>query len=311
MFPQPATYFDRLREHLRLDDSVESDVVRELQSHVEDSVDRLVHGGVPEHDARARVIGRMGRPQTLAHLMRRAHLVTPWPEALAGATPMLLMAALIAGTLWQQPVIALAASVLVVAVTLFGLFQGRPTWFYPWAGVALTMPLVAGYIAFEVLREQIPALASGSASPTVVLGIAGAGLYFPVGLVVVVGAVLVAARRDWLDASVLLSPLPGVFAWIVAVHHAGGIRHANASMAGTAQLLGVAYVCMAFATIVVMRSRSRTTKIATMVVGALALVSLGTPLDSQAALLTVGLRAGLLGVFLLSPALVVHQSLER
>ena len=311
MFPQPVTYFDRLREHLRLDDSVESDIVRELQSHVEDGVEQLVRDGASEHDARASIIGRLGRPQTLAHLMRRAHLVTPLPEAIAGAAPLLLMAALIAGTVWQQPMIALAASVLVVLVTLFGLFEGRPTWFYPWAGVALTMPLVAGYIAFEVLREQIPALAAGGGSATVVLGIAGAALYFPVGLIVVVTAVLVAARRDWLDASVLLSPLPGVFVWIVAVHHAGGIRHANASMAGTSQLLGVAYVCIAFATIAVLRSRSRTTKIATMLVVALALVSLGTPLDSQAALLTIGLRASLLGAFLLSPALVVRQSLER
>ena len=245
MFPQTASYFDRLREHLRLDDSIEADIVRELQAHVEDRVELLVQGGASDRAARARVIGRMGRPQTMAHLMRRAHVVTPWPEVLAGSAPLLLMAALITGRLWQQPAFAVGASVLVVAVTLYGLLQGRPTWFYPWAGVALTMPLVAGYFAFEVLREQIPALAAGSSDATVVLGVAGAALYFPVGLIVVVTAVLVAARRDWLDASVLLSPLPGVFVWIVAVHHAGGIRHANASMAGTSQLLGVAYVCMA------------------------------------------------------------------
>ncbi len=311
MFPEAATYLNRLREYLRLDESVESDIVRELQTHIDDGVERLVHDGVCVRDARARIIGRMGRPQTLAHLMRRAHVVASWPEALAGAAPLLLMAALITGRLWQQPAYAVASSVLVIVVTLYGLLQGRPTWFYPWAGVALTMPLVAGYFAFEVLREQIPALAAGSSNATVMLGVAGAGLYFPVGLIVVVTAVLVAARRDWLDASVLLSPLPGMFVWIVAVHHAGGIRHANASMAGTSQLLGVAYVCMAFTTIAVLRSRSRTTRIATMLVVALALVSLGTPIDSQAALLTIGVRASLLAAFLLSPALVVRRALER
>lgn len=311
MFPEAAIFFHRLRAHLQLGPSVDSEIVRELETHVEDSTERLVLQGVSEHQARHLVISRLGRPQTLAHLMRQAHRVTPWHEALFAAAPLLLVSMLIGVRLWQHPAVAVGSCLLVVAVTLYGLSQGRPAWFYSWAGVALTLPLIAGYIAFAVAQQQIPQLAAGHAGPSVLLGVAGAGLYFPVGLLVVVTAVLVAARRDWLDASVLLSPLPGVLVWIIAIHHAGGLRHPDASVIGTSELLGVVYLCMASSVVAVVRSRSRPTKIAIILGAALLLVSLATPRDSQSALLTIAIRASLLMVFLLSPALMVRRALRH
>lgn len=311
MFPEATTYLDRLRAHLELGDSVESDIVRELETHVEDRTERLVRDGIAEPEARRMAIGRLGRPQTFAHLMRQAHVITAWREALFGAAPLLLVAALIGARLWQLPAFAIASFVLVVAITLYGLTQGRPVWFYPWAGVALTLPLIAGYIAFAVLRSAIPQIAAGHAGPWELLGVAGAGLYFPVGLLVVAGAVGVAIRRDWLDASVLVSPLPGIFVWLIAVHRSGGLRYPNGSLAGTSVLLGIVYLCMALATVAVLRSRSRTTKVAMILSSALILISIGTPVDSQEAVVTFAVRAVLLAVFLLSPALVARRSWQH
>ncbi len=311
MFPEAATFLDRLRTHLQLDDGVEHEIVREMRAHVEDRVDRLVSQGVREDAARRMVIGGLGRPQTFAHLMRQAHLVTPWREALFGAAPLLLMGAVIGARVWQQPPVAAASFALVVAVTLYGLSLGRPVWFYPWAGVALSLPLVVGYIAFAVLHREIPAFAAGHAAALSVLGVAGAALYFPAGMVVVATAVLVAVRRDWLDASVLLSPLPGTFVWVVALHRAGGLRSPDASLAGTSDLLGIVYVCMALAMVAFLRARSRATKVATMLAAAVLLVWIGTPLDSQEALLTLAVRALLLATFLLSPALLLRRSPAR
>lgn len=311
MFPETATYFDRLRAHLALDDSLEADIVRELEAHVEDSVECLVQDGVAEPCARRLVIDRLGRPQTFAHLIRQAYAVTGWREALFGAAPLLLMSALIGGRLWQEPALALVSCLIVVAVTLYGLAQGRPAWFYQWAGVALTLPLVAGYIAFAVLQREAPQLGAGRAEAWGILGAAGAALYFPVGLLVVASAVRVALRRDWLDASVLISPLPGILVWLIAVHRAGGLRSPDGSLAGTSVMLGLLYACMALAAVAFLRSRSRSTKVATILASAVLLVSIGTPIDSQAGFITVALRVVLLVAFLLSPALVVRRSWER
>lgn len=311
MFPEAVTYLDRLRAHMHLGDGVEMEIVRELETHVEDRLETLVRDGASERDARRLVMGALGRPQTLAHLIRQAHLATPWPEALFGAAPFLLASLLIGARLWEAPALAASSSAIVVAVTLYGLLQGRPAWFYPWAGVALALPIVAGYIAFSDLQQQLPALAAGRAGPLDVLGVAGAGLYFPIGLLVVAGAARVALRRDWLDASVLLSPLSGVFVWIIAIHRGGGLLHASDSIAGTSELLGTVYFCMALATVAFLRSQSRVVKVATIIGSAVLFVSIGTPVDSEAALATAALRAVLLAAFLLSPALAVRRSLER
>lgn len=311
MFPEATVYLDRLRARLELGDSVESDIVRELGTHVEDRIARLMLDGIAESEARRVAISGLGRPQTFAHLMRQAHVITAWREALFGAAPLLLVAALVGARLWQQPAIVIASFVLVVAITLYGLSQGRPVWFYSWAGVALTLPLIAGYIAFAVLRSAVPQLAAGQAGPWELLGVAGASLYFPVGFLVVAGAVGVAIRRDWLDASVLVSPLPGIFVWLIAVHRSGGLRYPSGALADTSIPLGILYLCMALATVAVLRSRSRTTKVAMILASALILISISTPVDSQAAIVTFAVRAVLLAVFLLSPALVAQRSWQH
>ena len=138
----------------------------------------LVARGVPEQRARRTALEGFGRPQTLAHLMRQANQTALWSEALLGGAPFALLAALLGLQLWRVPAVAAAASALVVAVTLYGLWLGRPRWFYPWAGVALLLPIFAGYIAFAVLRTEVPVVAAGAGTPYALAGIAGASLFF-------------------------------------------------------------------------------------------------------------------------------------
>jgi hypothetical protein len=76
-------------------------------------------------------------------------------------------------------------------------------------------------------------------------------------------------------------------------------------------MLGLLYACMALAAVAFLCSRSRSTKVATILASAVLLVSISTPIDSQAGFITVALRMVLLVAFLLSPALVVRRSWER
>ena len=309
MSSEPTAYFERLRMHLRLGDPVESDLVRELATHVEDRVGQLVADGMPEARARETAFAGLGRPQTLAHLVRQAHLVTPWTEALAGAAAFLLVGLMIGAGLWQQPLAAAAAGTLVIAVTLYGLWLGRPAWFYPWAGIALTIPIIVGYIAFAVMHREGPLLLDGTAGPLGLAGFAGSLLYFAVGLVVVAAAMLVAVRRDWLDASVLISPLPCALVWVIAIHRAGGITSAGAALTDTGALLCAIYVCMAVAAVVFLRAPVRSLKVTTLV-GAALVLFLGSTLllDPSGGLVSFAGRAALLLAFLLSPALVARQA---
>ncbi len=306
MSSEVASYFARLRTHLGLGDGFESDLVRELSQHVEDRVEDLGRRGVSEDRARQIAIEGFGRPRTLAHLLRQAELVTPWSEAMIGASPFLLLALMIGARLWQQPVAALIAGVAVVAIAVYGLWLGRPAWFYPWAGVALTFPILVGYLAFELLQREA---AADTMTPVGLAGVAGAALYFPIGLIVVAAAVLVAVRRDWLDASVLLSPLPCAFAWVIAVHRAGGLTSTSGDLAQTCLLIGAVYACSAVVAVMFLRAPSRSLRVATLVGSSLVLLG-GSMLllDGGSAVTTIATRSALLLAFLLSPALVARHA---
>lgn len=302
-------YLARLRTHLRLDANIESDLVRELAAHVEDRTAALVATGVAPDRAEREAIVALGRPQTLAHLVRQAHNVTPWIEVLFGAAAFLLMAVMIGPGLWRQPLPAAAGGSLIICVALYGLWLGRPAWFYPWAGSALTIPLVLGYAAFDLLHRELPRAFDGTVTATGLAGIAGAALYFPVGLIVMAAAVLVAVRRDWLDASVLLSPLPCAFVWVVDIHRAGGITSSAAAGSSTSAMVAGVYVCMALAIALFLRASLRSVKVTTLTGAAVMLLAGSTLLvDPGGDLVSLTGRAALLLAFLLSPALVARHA---
>lgn len=307
MSSEVASYFARLRAHLGLADGVESDLMRELSAHIEDRVAELQRRGVSEPEAHRIAISGFGRPQTFAHRLRQASLVTPWSEALLGAAAFALVALLVGPGLWRQPIAATAAGALIIAVAVYGLWLGRPAWFYPWAGVALTIPIGVGYIAFAILHRELPRLADGTITPFGLAGVAGAALYFPAGLAVGAGAVLVAVRRDWLDASVLLSPLPGMLVWVIGVHRSGGIL--SGGIPPASPILGAVYLCMAVAAVMFLRAPVRTLKVTTLVTSAVVLLAGSTLLlTPDPGLMTIAARSALLLAFLLSPALVARHA---
>lgn len=304
-----AQYLQRLRAHLRLDASAESDMMRELSTHFEDRVAYLVGRGMPERRAQQKALAGFGRPQTLAHLLRQAWALPSWSETALGAGAFVVMALVVGLQLWHLSLFAAATAVLIVSLTLYGLWLGRPPWFYPWAGAALTLPLAAGYIAFAVLHREVPALIAGHVDPFALAGIAGAALYFPVGLFIFAVCVLVAARRDWLDASVLLSPLPGVLAVILAMHHTGGLTATGDPLDLVSELMFGVYLSIAVATFLFLRAPSRNVRVVVLVATALLLLSGSTFLAGSSAgpMMFVG-RSALLVAFLLSPALVARHA---
>jgi hypothetical protein len=303
-------YFARLRAHLRLSDGAEDDLLRELSAHVEDRSNALVARGMAPERARRAAIHALGRPQTLAHLLRQAQSITSWRESAFGASAFLLMALLIGPGLWHEPLAAIAGGGLIIGVAVYGLWLGRPAWFYPWAGSALTIPIVIGYVAFALLHREVGHAIDGTITPAGLAGIAGAALYFPIGLIVVAACVVVAVRRDWLDASVLLSPLPCALVWVIGIHRADGIMADGAAGAsGASAMAGGIFVCMSVVMLMFLRAPLRSVKVTTLVASSVVLLAGATFLiDPNGDLMTLTGRGALLLAFLLSPALVARHA---
>ena len=303
MSSELRSYIERLRAHLHLSPSVEDEVVRELQSHMEDRLAELERGGLAREEAARSLLRRLNRPRALARQFQETYLQASWHDASAAAAAFLLVSALYATHLWSQPVVVLGVASLIVGVTLYGLWQGRPAWFYAWAGLALTLLSFCGYFAFVLLIQAPQLISDGGFGSLSLLGFAGAVLYFPVALIILSSCIRVATRRDWLDASLMLAPTAPVVAWLAVLHQSGGVRETAAASAGADTTLALIFLAMAVAVVTFVRVRTRAAKVATMIAtAALVLLTVSSIYETQLSLPALTARALLLIAFLLSPA---------
>lgn len=303
MSSELRSYIERLRAHLHLSPSVEDEVVRELQTHLEDRLAELERAGLAREEAARSLLQRLDRPRALARQFQETHLQASWHDASAAAAAFLLVSALYATHLWSQPAAVLGVASLIVGVTLYGLWQGRPAWFYAWAGLALTLLSFCGYFAFVLLLRAARLMADGGFDRLSLLGLAGAVLYLPVALIILSSCIRAATRRDWLDASLMLAPTAPVVAWLAVLHQSGGVREAAASSAEADTALALIFLAMAVAVVAFVRVRTRAAKAATMIAtAALVLLTVSSIYETQLSLPALTARALLLIGFLLSPA---------
>jgi hypothetical protein len=296
--PELSAYFERLRAELDLPAPEEEDVVRELRAHVEDRIQELRRTGLDDRQAERAVLRSLERPRTLARRFQQIYRQASWHDALVASAAFLLAGVLFALHLWDEPIAVVGVAAAIVVVTLYGLWQGRPAWFYPWAGLALTLLSFFGYLAFVMLEAS-----AGAGDVVSLLGFGGALLYFPLALAILMSCILVASRRDWLDASLMLSPTAPLVAWLAAAHGEGGVRAAGGLVPEADAALAATFLAMALASAIFVGVRSRRAKLATILAtGALVLVALGAIYDAEVSLAALSARALLLFGFLLSPA---------
>jgi hypothetical protein len=232
--PSPLqAYFQQVRTYLQLDPAVDDEVVRELRAHAEDRLEELRRTGATEDEAMRALLRGFDSPPSLARRFQEAHARVTWHDALLAGLPFLLTSALFATHLWPRPLVAFAVVVAVVGVTLSGLRQRRPPWFYGWAGPALTLLIFFGYVAFSMTERAAGLIIDGELDLLSAFGLAGAAVYFPLGALILISSLLTATRRDWLDASMMLAPSAPVAVWLVLLHQGAGdaATHMDATMA--------------------------------------------------------------------------------
>ncbi len=197
-----SSYADSLRDYLRLEPTIESDVVRELNTHLEDKSHELIESGLSEEEASVTAAKLLGSPRIVAKQMYEVYSQGSWRQALFAALPHLLVAALFALHCWQNTIWLFGILIAVAGSVIYGWCHGKPAWLFPWLGYCLTPVITVGIILIYL-----------PGSWAWVAAIA----YIPLALLVIVPVTKRTIRKDWLFASLMLLPVPIVLGWILAL----------------------------------------------------------------------------------------------
>ena len=305
MLPELDEYLDRIRRHLHLNAEAETLIIRELRSHFEETTSELQASGLSEQEAIKRAIDSFGRPKSVARLLYEAHFRVTWPEVALAALPHLMVAFLFVIHGWNSWFWAPSLLVPIVIVTLYGWWQGKPGWLYPWVGYSLVPLVIAGYFALSTLGQLVDFFLSGASFPSA-WALAAWAIYLPIAAWLIVSTTIKVARRNWMLASLMLFPLPVVAAWLMLVERVGGLFNPNGQalheLDGTMFLV---YLTLALTTVVFIRLRDGTLKVgALMLVAFMTFTAVLRSADADISLLSTVVAGLLISAFLLSPAVV-------
>lgn len=281
-----SSYLKNLKSSLRLDPAVESDVIQELASHLEDKTQEFTELGIPENEAAKAAIRSFGSSRLIARQIYEVHSQGSWRQAFFTALPHFLIALLFTFRCWNNIILLSAIVVTAVGTVIYGWCHGKPLWLFPWLGYCLIPVVFAG-----VLLIYLPSNWAWFAAIT----------YVPLAAFILISAVKQAARRDWLFASLMLLPIPIVSGWMLAL----GLKtdfQGYEQLYNTAPWIALSFAVLAIAAVAFIRIRRRWLKAWSLLVLEI-LVLMLVPLSNEntAPLLWLCLILASL-IFLLSPA---------
>jgi hypothetical protein len=248
--PTKLNYLDNLKEYLRLDPEIENDVVRELNSHIEDKRQELKESGLSEEEATATATKLLGSSRLVAKQMYEVYSQGSWQQALIAALPHFLIAGLFALRWWHHAAWLIVVLAAAICTVIYGWCHGKPAWLFPWLSYCLIPVLVVGTM-LVYLR--------GAWAWFAVIA------YIPLALLVAVPITKKTIKRDWLFASLMLFPIPIVLSWILALGLGDKIpwyKH----LYETAPLITLTFAMLAITVAVFIRVRQRWAKVGILLV---------------------------------------------
>ncbi len=270
MHPELDNYLDRVGQHLHLDSERKVLILREVSSHLEETYLELRSEGLTEAEALTTTLDSFGRPRFVARLMHESHHKVTWPEMILSAVPHLLVAFLFALNGWDSWFWAPILLVPVVAVTLYGWWQGKPNWLYPWVGYSMIPLVIAGYLSLPFLPDLAASFLSvgPESNPWALMPWV---IFLPLTGWLLATTTFRVARRDWMLASLMLFPLPVAVAWLILLEDVGGLfSGAGEALHQYDYTMMLVQLASALTTVIFIRLRGGPVK-----VGALALTAFG------------------------------------
>ena len=284
-------YLDDIRQNMRLERSLESEVIQELETHIEDKCQELQKSGLSEEEAANTCLKLLGSAKLVARQIYEAHSQGSWIQALLAALPPLIFGLLFFLNWWQGIGWLLGMLVLVLGMVVYSWWRGKPTWLFPWMGYAL-IPVVAAGLLLLYLPEGWSWVA--------IL------IYVPLGLWLLYAITVKTIKRDWIYTSLMLLPLPIIVGWFLAVEPVDEMpSYWFQHFQNFAPWIGLSFLALAVTVATFIRLRKRWLKIAVLVMSGLitlTMVSYYTEGKLSIAALLILIIAMLL--LLLSPALL-------
>ncbi len=235
-------YISDIRDNLRLDDDDKTEVINELQTHIEDEYQELRDKGLSEEEAVSSCIRFFGSAAVIAREIYEAHCQGTWREALLASLPHCLFALLFSLNLWRGAGWMIITLAVVVAMTVYALGRGKPVWLFPWRGYYFLPVIITG-----VLLLYLP---HGWSWVAIVI-------YIPL-VAILFSAVVKTVKRDWLYSGLMMLPVPGIIGWFIAVGNKGDVLNIdleNVELYATG--IGLSFLGLAATTIAFLRLRKR------------------------------------------------------
>jgi hypothetical protein len=287
-------YLDSVRENLRLDRSLEREVIQELETHIEDELQELKEAGLSEEEATNTCLKLLGSAKLVARQIYEAHSQGSWTQALFAAMPHLLFGLLFALDWWRGIGWLLGMLVLVLSIAVYGWWRGKPAWLFPWLGYSLLPVVFAGLLLLYLPQGW---------SWVAIL------LYIPMALAFLYAITLKTIKRDWLYSSLMLLPLPIIIGWFLAIEPVNEfpenwLQH----LQDFAPWIGLSFLALGVAVATFIRLRKRWLRVSVLVVsGLLTLTMVAYYAEGRLSIPALLILIIVMLILLLSPALVERR----
>jgi len=260
MTPELIQYLENIRYNSKLNRADETELISELETHIEDKLRELTESGLSPEEAIKTCLGEMGSTRLVARQIYEAYSQGSWRQVLMASLPHLLFGLLFALNWWQYPLWVSVLLVLTLATAVYGWWHDKPTWAFSWLGYSLIPVLAVG-----ILLLYLPRGWSLLALP----------LYFPLALWWLFRIIVQTTRRDWLFSSLMLLPLPIIIGWFLAVSPTGKLTDFSLPRVyGFAPWIGMSFIALALTIGAFIRVRQRWLRIGLLAASGLSTLTL-------------------------------------
>jgi hypothetical protein len=286
-------YLQAVRHNMCLDATAENEIVREIETHVEDKCREIQNTGVTEEEALRECLPLLGSAKIVARQIYEAHSQGSWRQALLAAIPHLFLAMLftlnwLVSVNWLPIMLA-----VVISVALYGLWHGKPTWLFPWLGYSL-LPVAAVGLALLYLPR-------GWIWVTLVL-------YIPLALWLSSFIAIKFIRRDWLYSTLMLLPVFNFVVWFLASEKTTRFPNFKLSfLYEFAPWTGLTFLVMAISVTLFIRLRNRLLRVAALSLSGLVTLMVVILASNRLGFSAFIWLAVLMLSFLLVPAFIEHR----
>lgn len=286
-----SRYLEEVKGHLSVDHASRTEVIRELETHIEDRLTEMKEAGMSDEDAANVCLRLLGSARMVARAIYESQSQGTWRQALMASVPHLLFALLFLLNWWQEWGWLAVVIGVVLGTAFYAWFHGRPIWLFPWLGYLLVPVIGSGLMLLYLPR--------GWSWLAIVV-------YVPLACWLIRIVAVQTVKRDWAYGALMLLPVPVVIAWFVVGARGNWFLGLDIDqIRQLANSISLSFVALAVTAVVFIRIRQRWLRISVLITSGICILATiasysGGRLSFGAFLLLALMTVGLL----ISPALL-------